>query len=239
MKNIFFLYIPPNNTEAIIHYQDTIVNKVSQDRIFRYIDQNLKNYLKRVFQDKNIAVWGSRNTHANRSKFEKMELGDNILIVEGDTVKLLGFIAAKTVNPGLSRELWKNIYGETTEGWDLVYFIANPLEIDLPFEEINRLLAYEPNYRLRGFTIVSKLKLSEFYKQYDDLFSILERIKKGEQFLRRDQEILKENAGIIDQDAPSTDTPAISEHIEMQWKLVNLGKRQARKYGFPKMIREK
>lgn len=77
MKNIFFLYIPPNNAEAIIHYQDTIINKVSQERIFRYVDQNVKNYLRRIFQDKPIAVWGSRNTPANRSKFEKMEAGDN------------------------------------------------------------------------------------------------------------------------------------------------------------------
>ena len=62
MKNIFFLYIPQNNTEAIIHYQDTIINKVAQERIFRFVDQNLKNSLRRIFQNRPIAVWGSRNT---------------------------------------------------------------------------------------------------------------------------------------------------------------------------------
>ena len=147
MKNIFFLYIPPNNTEATIHYQDTIINKVSQERIFRFVDQNLKNYLRRVFQDKRIAVWGSRNTPANRSKFERMAAGDNILIVEGGTVKLLGFIAATTVNQNLSRELWKNIGGKSSDGWDLIYFISNPLQIDLPFTEINTLLGYETIYK--------------------------------------------------------------------------------------------
>ena len=123
MKNIFFLYIPPNNTEAIIHYQDTIINKVSQDRIFRLVDQNIKNYLRGIFQDKRIAVWGSRNSSANRSRFEKMEVGDNILIVEGDTVKLLGFIAEKTVNPELSKELWKNI--EAKQQRDGISFILS------------------------------------------------------------------------------------------------------------------
>ncbi len=49
MRDIFFLYIPSNNTEAIIHYQDTIVNKVSQDLIFRLVDQNIRNYSKPVF----------------------------------------------------------------------------------------------------------------------------------------------------------------------------------------------
>ena len=78
MKNIFFLYIPPGNFEAKIHYEDTIIKKVAQQRILRFVDQNMKNYLKRVFQDNPIAVWGSRDTPANRQKFERMESGDNI-----------------------------------------------------------------------------------------------------------------------------------------------------------------
>jgi len=39
-----------------------------------------------------------------------MKQGDDILIVEGKSIKLLGKIAAKTINPSLSKELWK-IFG--------------------------------------------------------------------------------------------------------------------------------
>jgi hypothetical protein len=239
MKNIFFLYIPPNNTEAVIHYQDTVINKVSQERIFRFVDQNLKNYLRRVFQDKRIAVWGSRNTTANRAKFEKMEAGDNILIVEGKTVKLLGCIAVTTINQDLSRELWKNIDGRFAEGWDLIYFISNPLEIDLPFTEVNKLLEYESTFQLHGFTSVGQSKLEEFYRKYDDLYSILQRIRLGEQVMNRYQEILPEAPPIVAEDLPPDAESEVSEHIEMQWKLLNLGKKAGSKVWVPKNDQKK
>ena len=239
MKNIFFLYIPPNNTEAVIHYQDTVINKVSQERIFRFVDQNLRNYLRRVFQDKPIAVWGSRNTTANRAKFEKMEAGDNILIVEGKTVKLLGCIAVTTINQDLSRELWKNIDGRFAEGWDLIYFISNPLEIDLPFTEVNKLLEYESTFQLHGFTSVGQSKLEEFYRKYDDLYSILQRIRLGEQVMNRYQEILPEAPPIVAEDLPPDAESEVSEHIEMQWKLLNLGKKAGSKVWVPKNDQKK
>ena len=142
MRNIFFLYIPPGNLEAQVHYEDTIKKKVAPEIIFNYIDSNLRYSLQGIFGDKAIAVWGSRDTAQNRSKFVRMKPGDDILIVEGDTIRLLGKIAAKTINPGLSRELWKNLKGKATEGWDLIYFIANPLQIDLPFNELIKLFGF-------------------------------------------------------------------------------------------------
>jgi len=239
MENIFFLYIPPNNTEARIHYEDTIIKKIPQEFIFRYVDQHLRNYLKGLFQNNRIAVWGSRNSPANRSKFDRMKAGDNILIVEGDTVKLLGVIAAKTVNPDLSRELWKNISGKSSEGWDLIYFISNPVNIDVPFGEVKKLLAYEPNFQLRGFSIVGQPKLDEFYQQYDDLYSILQRIKNHEPVLNRDKEILLETPTIVAQDDTIHTEDEVSEHIEMQWKLLKLGKKAGSKVWVPKNDQKK
>lgn len=239
MKNIFFLYIPPNNTEAIIHYQDTIINKVAQERIFRFVDQNLKNSLRRIFQNKPIYVWGSRNTPANRAKFNRMVVGDNILIVERDTVKLLGYIAAKTINQELSRELWRNIRGNTEEGWDLIYFIANPLEINIPFLEINSLFDYEPKYRLHGFTMLSQAKLKEFYRQYDSLYSILQRIKLGEKIVGLEQDILPEEPSTVAEDSLPQYGNEVSVHVEMQWKLLNLGKKAGSKVWVPKSDQRK
>jgi len=239
MKNIFFLYIPPSNTEAIIHYQDTIINKVSQERIFRFADQNLKNYLRSIFQDNRIAVWGSRNTPVNRAKFEKMVAGDNILIVEGGRVKLLGVIVAKTINQALSSELWKNLNSKSSEGWDLIYFISNPLEIDIPFAEINKLLAYKPTLKLHGFRVVGQAKLEEFYSKYDDLYSILQRIKLGERVMSRYKEILPEAPTIVAEDLLPHAESEVSEHIEMQWKLLNLGKKAGSKVWVPKNDQKK
>jgi hypothetical protein len=67
MRNIFILYMPPGNTEAMVHYEDTIRKKVSADRIFTYVDSPLRKRLESVFGPNPIAVWGSRDSSANRS----------------------------------------------------------------------------------------------------------------------------------------------------------------------------
>ncbi len=236
MKNIFFLYIPPKNFEALVHYQDTIVNKVSSDRIFKYIDFNLKSHLLNIFGKKPIAVWGSRDSGVNRTRFARMSLGDDILIVEGDTIKLLGKIAAKTINPDISRELWKNIKNtESDEGWNLIYFIANPLEIDLPFSVIRELFEYSADFMLRGFSNISDVKLKRFYEQYDDLYSILQRIKMGE-FIEKKKDIYvpdeKEFVPKVQEDVQ--DEEVFSEHLNMQWKLIQLGIKSGSKVWIPK-----
>src|SRR5439155_8152227 len=126
-----------------------------------------------------IAVWGSRDTPANRSKFDRMAEGDEILIVEGEMIRLLGMVAAKEVSPPLSRQLWRSLRGDQSDGWDLIHFIANPREIDLPFQRFCEVVGYKPKYQPRGFSRVKDEKLERFYDRYDDLYEILIRLKEG------------------------------------------------------------
>jgi hypothetical protein len=172
MTKIFIMFIPLGNYEAVVHYEDTVKGRVSPDRIFKYVDFDLRQRLTGIFGSKPIAVWGSRDTANNRATYSRMESGDDILIIEGSSIKLLGKIADKTMNPNLSKELWKNLKGDTKEGWNLIYFIANPIEIDLPFSEFNRIVGYKPEFLPRGFSCVAEERLKSFYQQYDDLYSV-------------------------------------------------------------------
>lgn len=243
MRNIFLLYIPPTNHEAVVHYEDTIRRKVTPDRIYRFVDQNTRRKLEDIFGGRPIAVWGSRDSQANRAKFERMVPGDEILIVEGDSIKLLGKIAATIVNQDLSRELWKNIRGDTSEGWDLIYFIANPLEIDLPFSEFSNLFGYAANYQLRGFTIVGPDKLEAFYNRYDDLYSILVLLKQGQKVYEKSPAEELSSAGVGVKEADVQIEPAdvtavlsngeLSDHVRMQWKLIGLGLKCGSKVWIP------
>ncbi|MCK4453762.1 hypothetical protein KAU51_00190 [Candidatus Parcubacteria bacterium] len=240
MRNIFILYMPPGNSEVMVHYEDTIKNKVPQERIFKYLDFNLQNRLKNVFSNRSIAVWGSRDSSANRSRFEKMQIGDDILIVEGEIIKLMGKVAAKVISPNLSCELWKNLRGESTEGWNLIYFIANPLEINLPFNEFKKIFGYKPSWNLRGFTNISDDRLEEFYDKYDDLYSILQKIKGGEKIEQklepefiREKEIEKTRLETEDID-DILNNKELSEHIKMQWKLIRLGLKADSKVWIPR-----
>ncbi len=229
--------MPPENHEAMIHYQDTIKNRVNQERIFRFIDNNLKSKLSNIFGDRSIAVWGSQDGVGNRSRFERMNPGDNVLIVEGETIKLLGKVAATTINEDLSNELWKDLRGEVGSSWKLIYFIANPQEINLSFKEFKKLFNYKPNWSLRGFTNISEDKLDKFYNQFDDLYSVLVRLKKGEEISKKEEivqdaeEKVKEE--VLEDKQPLNDEE-LSDHIKMQWKLLSLGLKSGSKVWIPK-----
>ncbi len=234
MRNIFLLYMPPGNAEAMVHYQDTVRNKVVFDRIAPHLSPTLARKLQQVFGSNPIAVWGSRDSPANRAKFDRMADGNEILIVEGKTIKLLGRIAGKLISPSLSAELWKNIRGDTTEGWNLIYFIANPREIDLPFAEFCRLLGYEEHLQLRGFTSISKKRLETFYAQFDDLYSILLRLKHGDRVEEIPERDAYKQLPIRDEELLAPPEREMSEHLRMQWLLLKMGCQAGEKVWAPR-----
>lgn len=231
MSNVFLLYIPPGNHEAMVHYQDTIVNRVSIDRINRFVSSDLRSRLVSVFGKNRIAVWGSEAGSRNRSNFERMSPGDDILIVEGERIRLIGKVAEKTESIDLSQELWKPLSGRTQATWKLIYFIANARPLDLAFTELCRLFGYAPTYQLRGFTSISADKLEDFYSRYDDLYSILDRMQKGQPIAEKEviarlleskskQDLVEVHPDEIEQ---VLQAELVSDHIKMQWKLARLG----------------
>ncbi len=231
MPNIFLLYIPPGNTQAVVHYEDTLKKRVSLDRIARFVAPEFRARLSSIFGHSPIAVWGSEAGKGNRSKFGRMVPGDDILIVEGDTIKLIGKIAAKVESEPLSRELWKPLTGKGNVDWRLIYFIANSRELNLKFAEFNRLFGYNLGYRLRGFTTVASGRLETFYSQYDDLYSVLVRLQEGKPVAQ------KAAAPLLMAPPPAPDLIELtpdhvdevlqanipSDHVRMQWKLARLG----------------
>jgi hypothetical protein len=232
MRNVFLLYMPPGNTQAMVHYQDTIKQKVSLQRLSKFISQDLRARLFSVFGPNPIAVWGSEAGPKNRGAFERMSSGDDALIVEGATIRLIGKIAAKVESPELSRELWKSLRGEPDTTWKLIYFIANTQELDLPFTEFGALLGYAPGYQLRGLSPVAADKLESFYEKYDDLYSVLVRLQAGEPIAQRATDAVlserpKGKGDLVEVPAEEIEEvlrkEIVSDHVRMQWTLAKLG----------------
>lgn len=232
MRNAFLLYMPPGNAQAMVHYEDTIKKKVTLQRLSAFIGQDLRARLIAVFGGNPIAVWGSEAGPRNRAAFARMAEGDDILIVEGASVKLIGKIAAKVEDPGLSRQLWTPLRGEGDTTWELIYFIANTRELNLPFAEFGRLFGYAPGYQLRGLATVATAKLEQFYEKYDDLYSVLVRLQAGAPVSQR-----LPDAGLLEHARAREDVVEIqaedveevlrkelvSDHVRMQWTLAKLG----------------
>ncbi len=237
------LYMPPGNVEAMVHYEDTIKQRVPLSRIEPFIHPDFRNRLVAFFGDHPIPVWGSRAGLQNRARFDAMSEGDDILIVVGESVKLIGKVAAKTVSPDMSRALWQPLQsGAKAEPWELIYFIADAREIDLPFSVLRKLFGYANKYTLHGFTALSDEKLAEFYSSYDDLYSILVRIKAGESIEKRFQAELRPSQYEFDPvdlplssaDEQSELSPdAVSDHIRMQYLLARLGQKAGERIWVP------
>lgn len=226
MHNVFLLYMPPGNTEAMVHYEDTIKRRVDLRTIVPHATPDLRSRLTSVFGPNRIAVWGSQAGPKNRQAFDRMQAGDHVLIVEGDTVRFIGKIAAKTRSAELARQLWKPLRGQGGSTWELVYFIANPREVMVPFDEVARLFGYAPGFRLRGLTPLSESRLQAFYEQYDDLYDILLRLQAGDPVARKVLTGAAPSAAVpAEQPAPVDDAEVdrVSDHILMQWKLARLG----------------
>jgi hypothetical protein len=233
MRNAFLLYMPPGNAQAMVHYEDTIKKKVSLQRLSKFITQDLRTRLISVFGANSIAVWGSEAGPRNRGAFERMTEGDDILIVEGTSICLIGKIAAKVESADLSRELWKPLRGESDTTWRLIYFIANTRQLDLPFAELGRLFGYAPDYQLRGFSTIAADKLESFYDKYDDLYSVLVRLQAGEPVMQRvPGPDSTDQAGAGREDLVEVQpedieevlrTELVSDHVRMQWTLAKLG----------------
>jgi hypothetical protein len=110
------------------------------------------------------------------------------------------------------------------------------------FSDFCRLFNYEKNYQLRGFTTVSNEKLESFYTRYDDLYSILMRLRQGsviaEKPLPHTQNVTtpatpaSHTEDVDGGAAPEAET-LVSDHVKMQWKLATLGLKAGEKVWVP------
>lgn len=238
MRNVFLLYIPPTNHEAMVHYEDTIVGSVDQSRILRHLGRKQGDRLRQKFGDRPLKVWGSRDSDRNRGSFDKMSEGDDLLIVAGKTIRFMGKVAMKVISPGLSHELWKPLRDSASVGWDLIYFIANPVELQVPFDEFRKRIGYKSNFQQRGFSPVDNDKLQSFCDRYGDIYSVLLRLHEGRQVFERettaataaDEKLIEVTREDIDEVIKSE---VVTDHVKMQWKLASLGRKTGAKVWIP------
>jgi len=153
-----------------------------------------------------------------------MSDGDEVLILEGSTIRLLGRVAGKVESPALSAELWRNLRGDTRQGWELIYFIANAREINLPFAAFSRLLGYELDYLPQGFTRVSDERLQTFFAHYDDVYSVLLRLKGGDRIQEVPEPTAPTEPPRRDEEVPAAWAGDASDHLRMQWLLLKMGR---------------
>jgi len=177
MRNLFILHLPLKEPSEIIHYNETIINRVQQAKISPYLSSKEAKIIKDVFDDAPLAIWRLEDDKLNREKFEKLNYGDEILIVEEDMIKFMGKIVITTDNYDLSKLLWPDYSGKNRK-FNLIFIIFDLVPIDLPFYKLAKYFGYSEDWIPDGLTLIPHEKMQSQKLEEGGIYRLLWRMKE-------------------------------------------------------------
>lgn len=166
---------------AFEHYEDTILKDVNTSN---FESSDMKKFA-------NVRMWGAidRQTNQNRSKWSKLHKGDIILFYRDKKYIAKMILDGTEDNSKIAKMIWgekidheaMNVKQNSGETWQLIMYCSpeNIEEIDVKFEELNKLLEYKENFmptRTLDFTTVRESKLQELQNKYGSINNALNSI---------------------------------------------------------------
>lgn len=212
-----FIVVAGGNRDAERHFVDTIERRRTISEVRNYLPKEELNNLENIYHGASFIVWGAVPGPMNETRWQKMKPGDVVLIYNDGQIKFAGEIAAKVKNRELAKYFWR----ETPEGatWELMYFIVNDQRVNVPFGQLNPLFGYRDNYLPRGFSSINEEAAEEFARNYGDIFGVLEKLERGEKLI-----IIPPKTMETSEETEEQEERIPTEHDEMQWRLIRLGK---------------
>lgn len=217
LRKIFFV-VASGGHETDRHYYDTIERKRTVEEAERFLPPKEIEILKTTYHNGPFAVWGAVPGSGNLRTWDSMEAGDYVLIYKSGRIIFAAEVALKTRNTQMAKYLW----GEDSNGktWEYMYFLINPQKTDVSMAKLNPYLGYSENYFPRGFMAIDQNKANELLGHYGDILSALKKIEEGKQLERVEEEAKEESVELEEKVERAT-----TEHDEMQWRLIRLGKK--------------
>lgn len=217
IRKIFFV-VASGGHGTDKHYYDTIERKRTISEAERFLNEKEIAILKNTYHGGPFAVWGAVPGSGNLRTWESMEPGDYVLIYKSGKVIFAAEVALKTRNSQMAKYLWGEDENKNT--WEYMYFLINPEQTNVAMTKLNTYLGYAENYFPRGFMSIDQTKASNLLNKYGDILSALKKIEEGKELekvpenIRREEQLIEEKV-----------ERATTEHDEMQWRLIRLGKR--------------
>jgi hypothetical protein len=158
---------PAGKGAAKEHYSNTIANPVQLSRMEKYLSPRQVAYLREIYGERGIPVWGTTPGDKNRNKkqWEKVQKGDIALFTGDNKIFSSAVVTYKIHNKKLAEALW----GWKEEGitWEYIYFLDEVKKHDIPVMELNNLLGYSPNNVIRGFRVLDEKKSLKVLQHFD------------------------------------------------------------------------
>jgi hypothetical protein len=217
LRKIFFV-VASGGHETERHYIDTIERKRTVEEAEKFLTPQEIEVLKRDYHNGPFAVWGAVPGSGNMRTWDAMESGDFVLIYKEGKIIFAAEVALKTRNPLMAEYLWGKDENDNT--WEYMYFLVNPQETNVSMAKLNPYLGYSENYFPRGFMAIDQTKANDLLMRYGDILSALQKIAQGKN-LEQTNEKAKQELLNLEEKIERAPT----EHDEMQWRLIRLGKK--------------
>jgi len=152
-----------------------------------------------------------------RFSFIKLLQGLANAEIDGDRCIVIGADPKEKKFKDLARYFWSE--NETGSTWELMYFIVNDEQTNVPIEKLNPLFGYKTHYRPQGFSMINEQAVANFAQSYGDILGVLKTLERGEELIHvpLHRDVLNAH---IDEQIERVST----EHDEMQWRLIRLGR---------------
>ncbi|HCG02971.1 MAG TPA: hypothetical protein DEV93_20805 [Chloroflexi bacterium] len=146
---------PCADAGSVKHFNRTVRSPVDLTALGLNLDQ-LSEVLPANYVISRARVWGvmPRRTGLNETRFKQCAADDIALFTGGKQVFSGAIIRAKLRSPELARALWHtNALGST---WELVFLLSEPVEVQVPYEVLSKILGYSSKFAFRAFSILSE-----------------------------------------------------------------------------------
>ena len=154
---------PCANKDAREHYVDTIENTRSLDSISQFLNDKELDELKEIYPQGQVAIWGV--TPSQSTKWERIQAGDITLLAKEGAVFASAVTTYKIHSHALASQLWG--FDNKGNTWEYIYFLSEVKNQHIPYKELNKVIPYNENYVIQGFSLLDEEKSINVLKAFD------------------------------------------------------------------------
>jgi hypothetical protein len=170
MTNIFIF--TASNAEAKKHLHDTVENPIPPEKVGKHFSGNELTRVREIGEKQHgYYAWGARPGSGNIATWNRMQLGDLVIVYQNGFYTFLSKVLFKAKNKNFAIENWgKSPENDTRE---YMYLLEQPTKLKPP-QKASAVSKYLPG-RYMGFTRLSDDRLDKIAKDYLSLEDFVNR----------------------------------------------------------------
>lgn len=166
-------YFTACKPEARKNIDVTITNKYDVSMYEDLIETSDIENLDRLGLLHGSNLWGSTPGKQNTPRWQKMNIGDKILVYFDKEFKYYGQIVYKMNNEKLAEKIWGR-EKKTNNTWEYIYFIDKIQKINLDLPKFNSFFSYDSNFNPQGFNNINKTLMNYLETEYESIDSVIQ-----------------------------------------------------------------